>query len=46
VPALTGTFEDMLEQYFHQHPVIVTSDTDTGLTLVTPTQKKSAATGW
>src|ERR1044071_8933664 len=33
VPALTGTVEDMLEQYFHQHPVIVTSDMDTGLTL-------------
>ena len=33
VPALTGTFENMLEQYFHQHPMIVTSDTDTGLTL-------------
>ncbi len=33
VPALTGTIEDMLEQYFHQHPLVVTSDTDTGLTL-------------
>ena len=33
VPALTGTVEDMIEQYFHQHPLIVTSDTDTGLTL-------------
>src|SRR5262245_60536512 len=33
VPALTGTFETMIEQYFHQHPAIVTSDMDTGLTL-------------
>jgi type III pantothenate kinase len=33
VPALTGTFEYMLEQYFHQRPLIVTSDTDTGLRL-------------
>ena len=33
VPALTGTVEDMLEQYFHQHPLVVTSDMDTGLTL-------------
>ena len=33
VPALTRTVEDMLEEYFHQHPLIVTSDTDTGLTL-------------
>lgn len=33
VPALTPTFEEMVEQSFHQHPLIVTSDTDTGLTL-------------
>lgn len=33
VPTLTGTVEDMLKQYFHQQPVIVTSDTDTGLQL-------------
>jgi type III pantothenate kinase len=33
VPALTGTVEDMLEQYFRQQPVIVSPDTDTGLQL-------------
>jgi type III pantothenate kinase len=33
VPTLTGTIENMLEQYFHQHPMIVSSDTDTGLRL-------------
>jgi len=40
VPALTGTFEDMLEQYFHQRPLVVTSDTDTGLTLRYPNPKE------
>ena len=33
VPALTGTIEDMLGQHFHLKPMIVTSETDTGLTL-------------
>lgn len=33
VPALTGTFETLIEQYFHQRPLFVTSETDTGLTL-------------
>lgn len=31
VPALTGTFETLIEQYFHQRPLFVTSDTETGL---------------
>jgi type III pantothenate kinase len=33
VPALTGTFETLIEQYFHQQPLFVTSETDTGLTI-------------
>ena len=33
VPTLTATFETLVEQYFHQRPLIVTSDTDTGLTI-------------
>lgn len=33
VPALTGTFETLIEQYFHRRPLSVTSDTDTGLTI-------------
>lgn len=33
VPALTATFEDLIESYFHQHPLIVNAETDTGLTL-------------
>jgi type III pantothenate kinase len=33
VPALTSTFETVIEQYFHQCPLVVTPDTDTGLTL-------------
>lgn len=33
VPALTGTFELMVETYFHRTPLIVSSDMDTGLTL-------------
>lgn len=33
VPALTGTFETLIEQYFHQRPMFVTSETDTGLTI-------------
>ena len=34
VPALTGTFELMVETYFHRTPLIVSSDMDTGLTLI------------
>jgi type III pantothenate kinase len=33
VPALTGTFETLIEQYFHQRPMFVTTETDTGLTI-------------
>ncbi len=33
VPALSPTFEEMVEQSFHLHAVLVTSETDTGLTL-------------
>lgn len=33
VPALTGTFETMLEAYFRQTPLVVSSDIDTGLIL-------------
>ena len=33
VPILTGTFETLIEEYFHQRPMFVTSDMDTGLTL-------------
>lgn len=31
VPALTSTFETLIEQYFHQRPMVVTAETDTGL---------------
>jgi type III pantothenate kinase len=33
VPALTETFESMIETSFHRTPMIVSSETDTGLTL-------------
>jgi len=33
VPALTGTVEQMLEEYFYQRALVVSSNTDTGLTL-------------
>jgi type III pantothenate kinase len=33
VPALTGSFEAMLETYFHHRPLIVSAETPTGLTL-------------
>lgn len=33
VPALTGTLETAVVQYFHQQTLLVTSETDTGLTL-------------
>ncbi|MGH7231056.1 MAG: type III pantothenate kinase, partial [Nitrospiraceae bacterium] len=36
VPSLTGTFEQMIEAYFHQLPLIVSADLDTGLTLNYP----------
>ena len=31
VPALTSTFETLIQQYFHQRPMVVTAETDTGL---------------
>ena len=33
VPTLTATFETLIEQYFGQRPLIVTSESDTGLTI-------------
>lgn len=33
VPALTGTFESMVETYFHHTPLFVSADMDMGLTL-------------
>jgi type III pantothenate kinase len=33
VPALTATFEELIDSYFHQRPMIVSAETDTGLTL-------------
>lgn len=33
VPALTATFETLIQQYFHQRPMVVTPETDTGLTI-------------
>lgn len=33
VPSLTATFEAVIEQYFHQRTMVVTPDTDTGLTI-------------
>src|SRR4030095_16912977 len=33
VPMLTGTLETLIEEYFHQRPLFVTSETDTGLRL-------------
>lgn len=33
VPALTETFESMIERFFHRTPLIVSSEMDTGLTL-------------
>ncbi|MBK9306184.1 MAG: type III pantothenate kinase [Nitrospira sp.] len=33
VPALTETFESMIERSFHRTPIIVSSESDTGLTL-------------
>src|SRR5262245_12271993 len=36
VPSLTATFEQMVETYFHQLPLIVSADLDSGLTLNYP----------
>lgn len=33
VPALTGSFEAMIETYFYRNPLIVSAETPTGLTL-------------
>ncbi|HEY6084035.1 MAG TPA: type III pantothenate kinase [Nitrospira sp.] len=33
VPVLTGTFEEVITSYFHQHPLIVSAEMDTGLIL-------------
>lgn len=33
VPALTGSFETMIGAYFHRRPLLVSSETQTGLTL-------------
>jgi type III pantothenate kinase len=36
VPSLTGTFEQMIESYFHRLPLVVSADVDTGLTIAYP----------
>jgi type III pantothenate kinase len=33
VPALTGTFEELIEAYFRQRPLVVSAEMDTGLIL-------------
>jgi type III pantothenate kinase len=40
VPTLTATFETLIEQYFQQRPLLVTSETDTGLTILYPNPKE------
>lgn len=40
VPPLTPTFETLIEQYFRQRPLIVTSESDTGLTIRYPNPKE------
>jgi type III pantothenate kinase len=40
VPSLTATFERMVGTYFHQSPLIVSSDLDTGLTLNYPNPRE------
>jgi type III pantothenate kinase len=40
VPTLTATFETLIEQYFGQRPLMVTCDTDTGLTIRYPNPKE------
>ena len=40
VPTLTATFEALIEQYFHQRALIVTSESDTGLTIRYPNPRE------
>lgn len=40
VPTLTGTFEALIEQYFGQRPLLVTSESDTGLAIRYPNPKE------
>jgi type III pantothenate kinase len=40
VPTLTGTFETLIEQYFRQRALIVTSESDTGLTIRYPNPRE------
>lgn len=40
VPTLTATFETLIEQYFRQQPLIVTSESDTGLIIRYPNPKE------
>jgi type III pantothenate kinase len=40
VPTLTGTFESLIEQYFRQRTLLVTSDSDTGLTIRYPNPRE------
>ena len=40
VPTLSATFEALIEQYFRQRPLIVTSESDTGLTIRYPNPKE------
>lgn len=40
VPALTGTFEILIEQFFHRRPLLVTSDIDTGMIIRYPHPKE------
>jgi type III pantothenate kinase len=40
VPPLTATFEQMVETYFHQLPLLVSADSDTGLTLAYPNPRE------
>ena len=40
VPPLTAAFEQMVETYFHQLPLLVSADMDTGLTLAYPNPRE------
>jgi type III pantothenate kinase len=40
VPTLTATFETLIEQYFRQRPLIVTSESNTGLTVRYPNPRE------
>ena len=40
VPILTATFETLIEQYFGQRPLVVSSESDTGLTIRYPNPKE------